>query len=137
MITEGSNRGKRRKRVEILYIKNLRNNATVPCRDTSVAAGYDLSSAKDVVIPGKSKRVVKTRLEIAVPKGTYTIIAPRSRLGVKQLIDVGAGVVDADCRSKVGAALFNHANDDFHVYQGDCIFQLFLKRSNTCNRGCR
>ena len=43
MIAEGSNTEKGTKWVDILYVKKLRNNATVPCRCPDGAAGYDLS----------------------------------------------------------------------------------------------
>ena len=112
-------------------MKKLRNNATVPCRGTDGAAGYDLSSAEDLIISGKGKGVVKTGLAIAIPEGTYARIAPRSGLSVKQFIDVGAGVVDADYRGEVGVVLFNHADDGFRVRQGDRIAQLILERIKT------
>jgi len=42
--------------------------------------------------------LIKTDLQIAVPEGTYGRVAPRSGLALKNFIDVGAGVVDADYR---------------------------------------
>ena len=40
-------------------------------------------------------------------------IAPRSGLAVKNFIDTGAGVIDADYRGEVKVLLFNHADVDF------------------------
>lgn len=40
-------------------------------------------------------------------------IAPRSGLAVKNFIDTGAGVIDADYRGEVKILLFNHADMDF------------------------
>ena len=40
-------------------------------------------------------------------------IAPRSGLAVKNFIDTGAGVIDADYRGEVKVLLFNHADADF------------------------
>ena len=40
-------------------------------------------------------------------------IAPRSGLAVKNFIDTGAGVIDADYRGQVKVLLFNHSDDDF------------------------
>ena len=42
-------------RVDRFSIKKLRNNATVPKRRSYGAARYDLSSAQDVVIPGRER----------------------------------------------------------------------------------
>ena len=119
------------KRLDRLYMKKLRNNATVPCRGTNSAAGYDLSSTKDLIISGKGKGEVKTRLAIAIPEGTYVKIAPRSRSAVKQFIDMGVGIVDTDYHGDVGVVLFNHTDDEFRVFQGDWIAQLILKRIKT------
>ena len=58
---------------------------------------------------------------IAIPEGCYGRIAPRSGLAVKNFINVGAGVIDADYRGEVGVVLFNHSDEDFKVKQGDRI----------------
>ena len=50
------------------------------------------------MVPSRGKELIKTDLNVAVPPGTYGRVAPRSGLAVKNFIDVGAGVVDADYR---------------------------------------
>ena len=111
-----------------LYIKKLKNSAAIPKRATEDAAGYDLASAEETVVPAKGKTVVKTGISIAIPEGCYGRIAPRSGLAVKNFIDVGAGVIDADYRGEVGVVLFNHSDEDFKVKQGDRIAQLILEK---------
>merc|ERR1711862_510068 len=81
-----------------------------------------------IVVPSQQRRVVKTDLSIACPKGTYGRIAPRSGLAVKHGIDVGAGVVDADYRGPVGVVLFNFGDKDFTIEIGDRIAQLILEK---------
>jgi dUTP pyrophosphatase len=49
-------------------------------------------------IPARGKGIAKTDLAIALPKGTYGRVAPRSGLAWKKHIDVGAGVIDGDYR---------------------------------------
>ena len=98
-----------------MLVKRLNKNAVLPVRGTSGSAGYDLSSADNVIIPRKTKAVVKTRLAIALPSGTYARIAPRSGLTVKQSIDVGVGVVDANYRVEVDVVLINNSDDEFRV----------------------
>lgn len=70
-------------------------------------------SAEDTVIPANGKGLVKTDLAIAIPRGTYARVAPRSGLALKHFIDTGAGVVDEDYRGNVGVVLFNHGSSDF------------------------
>ena len=59
---------------------------------------------------------------------THRTHAALSGLAVKHMIDVGAGVVDADYRGPVGVVLFNFGPDDFVVEHGDRIAQLILEK---------
>ena len=111
-----------------MQVKKLSESAILPVRGSEFAAGFDLASAYDLVIPAKGKGIVKTDLAIAVPAGTYARIAPRSGLAVKHFIDTGAGVVDYDYRGNVGVVLFNHADADFEIKKGDRVAQLILEK---------
>lgn len=102
--------------------------ATLPTRGSVLAAGYDLYSAEDAVIPGQGQGLVATDISVIVPVGTYGRVAPRSGLAVKHGISTGAGVVDADYRGEVKVVLFNHSQKDFAIKQGDRIAQLVLER---------
>lgn len=97
----------------ILKVKKLSENATLPVRATSNAAGYDLFSAEDKVIEPRGKALIKTDLSLAIPPKHYGRIAPRSSLAWKHHIDVGAGVIDEDYRGPLGVVLFNHSNEEF------------------------
>ena len=70
-------------RVDQLSVKRLNKNVKMPVSGTIGAAGYGLSSAENIVIPGKTRAVVKTGLAIGTPRGTYARIAPRSGLAAK------------------------------------------------------
>ena len=91
----------------VLKIVKLSDNAITPTRGSKLAAGYDLYSAYDYVIPSKGKQLCKTDIQIACPDGCYGRVAPRSGLTHKHFIDVGAGVIDQDYRGNVGVILFN------------------------------
>jgi dUTP pyrophosphatase len=93
-----------------------------------MAAGCDLYSAYDVVIPAHNQNIIKTDLQISVPLGTYGRIASRSGLSINHNIEVGAGVIDADYRGNVCIVLYNHSNQDFYVKAGDRIAQLICTR---------
>jgi dUTP pyrophosphatase len=118
-------------------VKKLVESAQAPTRGSAFAAGYDIYSAKETVIPAKGKGAVDTGIAIAVPEGTCREplhlglilviiggrlliisivdgrIAPRSGLAAKHFIDTGAGVIDADYRGEVKVLLFNHSDVDF------------------------
>ncbi|ADY76800.1 PP136 [Orf virus] len=91
---------------ETLQVVRLSQNATIPARGSPGAAGLDLCSAYDCVIPSHCSCVVFTDLLIKLPPGCYGRIAPRSGLAVKHFIDVGAGVIDKNYRGNVGVVLF-------------------------------
>ncbi|NWU43579.1 DUT protein, partial [Hylia prasina] len=111
-----------------LRFTKLSENAFAPSRASPRAAGYDLHSAYDCVIPPKEKAVIKTDIQIALPAGCYGRIAPRSGLAAKHFIDVGAGVIDEDYRGNVGVVLFNFGKETFEVKKGDRIAQLICER---------
>ncbi|XP_037428706.1 deoxyuridine 5'-triphosphate nucleotidohydrolase-like [Triticum dicoccoides] len=111
----------------LLKVKKLSDKAILPSRGSALAAGYDLSSAVETVVPARGKALVATDLSIAIPEGTYARIAPRSGLALKHAIDVGAGVIDADYRGPVGVVLFNHSEADFAVKPGDRVAQMIIQ----------
>jgi dUTP pyrophosphatase len=115
----------------LLRVKRLSENATLPILGSPLAAGYDLSSAVDTIVPGNGKALVPTDLAIALPEGVYGRVAPRSGLAWKKHIDVGAGVIDRDYRGNVGVVLFNHGSDELKIAKGDRIAQLILERYET------
>ena len=86
---------------------------------SKLAAGYDLKSAYDYIVPGMGKIIAKTDISIRVPDGTYGRVAPRSGLAAKNHIDIGAGVVDQDYTGNIGVVMFNHTQEDFGVKKGD------------------
>ncbi|GAX14363.1 dUTP pyrophosphatase [Fistulifera solaris] len=111
-----------------LLVKKLSEHAQLPQQGSAVAAGFDLFSAEDKMLPAGQRGLVKTDLSIACPEGTYGRIAPRSGLALKHGIDVGAGVIDADYRGPVGILLFNLSDKDFEIKRGDRIAQLILEQ---------
>ncbi|KAJ8709137.1 hypothetical protein PYW07_008963 [Mythimna separata] len=111
-----------------LKFTRLSDNAFPPIKGSEKAAGFDLKSAYDYVVPARGKELVKTDLQIELPSGCYGRVAPRSGLAVKNFIDVGAGVIDEDYRGNVGVVIFNHSDKDFEVKKGDRIAQLICER---------
>lgn len=112
----------------VLRWAKLTDQAFEPVRGSERAAGLDLRSAYDLIVPARGKALVKTDLQIQVPNGSYGRVAPRSGLAVKNFIDVGAGVVDEDYRGNLGVVLFNHSDQEFEVKRGDRIAQLICER---------
>ncbi|ABT15554.1 hypothetical protein FR483_N269L [Paramecium bursaria Chlorella virus FR483] len=112
-------------------IKMLVPEAIAPVRGSDGAAGYDLSSVVDIVVPALGRVAVATGLAMRVPSGTYGRIAPRSGLAYKYGIDVLAGVIDEDYRNEVLVILYNTSETDYSIKKGDRIAQLVLEKIST------
>ncbi len=115
----------------MLLVQFLTDGAVLPARSSAGAAGYDLSSSMDVLVPAHERRMVHTGLAVAVPPGTYGRVAPRSGLAVRHGIDVLAGVIHPDYRGALGVMLMNTSGTAFKVRAGDRIAQLVLERVET------
>ena len=104
-----------------LQIKKLDPAALIPKQGSSAAAGFDLHSLEGKVVPARGKALISTGIAMAIPMGNYGRIAPRSGLAAKHMIDVGAGVIDADYRGELKVLLFNLSDTDFEVKAEDRI----------------
>ncbi|XP_060824106.1 deoxyuridine 5'-triphosphate nucleotidohydrolase, mitochondrial [Bombus pascuorum] len=113
---------------KMLKFVKLSKNAYAPVKGSEYAAGYDLRSAYDYLLPAHGKVLVKTDLKIKLPDNTYGRIAPRSGLSWKYHLDIGAGVIDPDYRGNVLVMLFNHSDVDFKIAPGDRVAQLICEK---------
>ncbi len=110
-----------------LYFEKTSNNAFRPTKGSIDAAGYDLYSAYNCVIPKNGRQLIMTDIIIAIPKGCYGRIAPRSGLALRHSIDVGAGVIDRDYRGTIAVLLLNNSKDDFKISRGERVAQLIIE----------
>ncbi|GLV45374.1 Deoxyuridine triphosphatase [Carabus blaptoides fortunei] len=113
---------------QVLKFTKLSVNAFAPSKGSGKAAGYDIKSAYDYIVPKRGKQMIDTDIKIELPEECYGRIAPRSGLAAKHSIDVGAGVIDEDYRGPVKVILFNLSDNDFEVKKGDRIAQLICER---------
>ena len=112
---EGKEEKKRNNMISRLLVKKLTPTAILPKKGSSGAAGYDVCSDEDTVVPARGKAKVSTGLSWMCPPNTYGRIAPRSGLTWKSSINVGAGVIDEDYRGEICVILFNHGDVDLNV----------------------
>ena len=112
----------------ILKFSKVLPEAFAPTKGSAKAAGFDLKSAFNYIIPSRGKIIANTGIKIELPEGCYGRIAPRSGLTVNHSIDVGAGVIDEDYRGVIQVVLFNHSDTSFNVVKGDGIAQLICEK---------
>lgn len=92
------------------------------------AAGADLCSAEDGVIPPGERRLFRTGVCIELPTHIEGQIRPRSGLALKHGVTVlnAPGTIDSDYRGEIAVLLVNHGTETFEVQVGDRIAQLVL-----------
>jgi dUTP pyrophosphatase len=97
-----------------------------PAYATSGAAGMDIVSAEDVVIPPGGRHAVATGWAMAIPDGYEVQVRPRSGLALKHGVTClnTPGTIDSDYRGEVKVILANLGDEPFAIARGDRIAQL-------------
>ena len=112
---------------EVFLVYKLDQRAIIPKKGSISAAGFDLHTMEDFYIPPRGSFLVNTGLQMKVPRSCYGRIAPRSGLALR-MVDVGAGVVDADFTGKVQVLLYNLGVTTIFFKAGDRIAQIILEK---------
>ncbi|MGI6787182.1 MAG: dUTP diphosphatase [Acholeplasmataceae bacterium] len=108
----------------------------IPERATKNSAGYDLSSAEDVLIKPKEIVLIKTGLKVSIPEGEVLLVFPRSSLAMKRglMMSNGVGVVDSDYYNNPNneghlmIPLYNFTDQEVLVKKGERVSQgIFVK----------
>jgi dUTP pyrophosphatase len=80
-----------------------------------------------VTLEAGARALVRTGLSVAIPRGFYGRIAPRSGLAVRHGLDVLAGVIDSDYRGEIMCALVNHGRETLTLESGARVVQLIVE----------
>ena len=113
-----------------IQLKKLRENARIPSRGSSHAAGYDLYACLDApvsIAPGET-RFIGTGIAAAIPEGYFGACFARSGLASKQGLRPAncVGVIDSDYRGEFLIALHNDSAEVRTVQDGDRIAQMVV-----------
>ena len=110
-------------------IKRMHEDAMLPMQANPGDAGMDLYSIETVEIPAGGIKLIKTGIQIELPKGTEAQIRPRSGLALKHSITVlnSPGTIDEGYRGEIGVILINHGQDTFFVEKSMRIAQMVIQ----------
>lgn len=124
---------------EVVEIKAFRDGVVYPVKSTSNAAGYDVhawcldSYDNQILITANDTKLIKTGLNVNIPKGYEVQVRSRSGLAAKNSVVVlnSPGTVDADFSGQgenfeVKIILHNHSKNGFVVKHGDRVAQLVI-----------
>lgn len=117
--------------MSVLKIKKLRENARIPFRATTGAAGMDLYACIDekVTIEPHEIRLIPTGIAIELESADYVAyIFARSGLAIKHGIAPAncVGVIDSDYRGEVCVGLVNQTRQSFTINPDERIAQLVI-----------
>ncbi|SOC39675.1 dUTP diphosphatase [Ureibacillus acetophenoni] len=110
-------------------IKRIHEDAKIPFQANPGDAGMDLYSIESVEIPSGEARLIKTGIQVELPKGTEAQVRPRSGLALKHSITVlnSPGTIDEGYRGEIGVILINHGKSTFLVEKSMRIAQMVIQ----------
>lgn len=111
-----------------LKVKLIHEDAKLPNRANVGDAGMDIYSIEEKVIPAGNSALIRTGIEMELPKGTEAQVRPRSGLALKHSITVlnSPGTIDEGYRGEVRVILINHGKEDFTVEKHMRIAQMII-----------
>ncbi len=114
--------------VVYLLVKKLDPAAVIPQYHSDEAAGLDLVSVEDVIIPAREWRMIATGIAIELPAGYVGLINPRSGTACKGGLGIinSPGTVDSDYRGPISIGLINFNPFSREVKKGERIAQLVV-----------
>ncbi|MBI0576577.1 dUTP diphosphatase [Neobacillus cucumis] len=109
-------------------VKLMNDDARIPYRAHEGDAGLDLFSSEEKIIKAGEAGLVRTGLQIELPKGTEAQIRPRSGLALKHAITVlnSPGTIDEGYRGEIQIILINHGKEDFKIEKQMRIAQMVI-----------
>jgi len=108
-----------------LHVKLIHQDALIPTRSTSEAAGFDLYAIEDSEIHPHKLQRFPTGVCLEIPKGLCGKIFDRSSLAMQQITVLG-GIIDSDFRGELIVVLHNLSDKPYVVKKYNRIAQLIL-----------
>ena len=99
--------------------------AIAPIRIHRTDAGLDIMSPITTIVQAKGSVVIDTGVHVELPEGTVGMLKSKSGLNVKHGL-LSEGVIDVGYTGSIVVKLYNHSDEDYHIYKGDKITQLVV-----------
>ena len=91
------------------------------------SAGHDLFVNESIKVYAGSRAVVTVNLRMAIPKGFFGQISPRSGLAVNHGIVAFNRTIDAGYWGIIYVLIFNFSKDDYIVEKGNRIAKIIFQ----------
>jgi dUTP pyrophosphatase len=112
----------------MIKFKRLSQDAKIPVRATSGAAGFDVFSNGNYTIKPNVRCLLDTGIAMQLPVNYWGELKPRSGLAARHGLDVLAGVIDSDYTGEIKVSLINLGEHDVEIKKGDRIAQLIIQQ---------
>lgn len=111
-----------------LKLKRVDPDAKLPYRANKGDAGLDLFSIEEKVIEPGETALIRTGIQIELPKGTEAQVRPRSGLALKHSVTIlnSPGTIDQGYRGEINVILINHGRELFQVEKQMRIAQMVI-----------
>ncbi|GGA86449.1 dUTP diphosphatase [Ornithinibacillus halotolerans] len=111
-----------------LKIKLVHEDAKLPYRANEGDAGLDLFSIEEKIIEPGATALLRTGIQMELPKGTEAQIRPRSGLALKHSITLlnTPGTIDEGYRGEIKVIMINHGKQAFKVEKHMRIAQMVI-----------
>lgn len=112
-----------------LKVKKIDEAAILPEYAHEGDAGLDLFSIEEKIIKAGESVLIRTGIQMELPRDTEAQVRPRSGLALKHSITVlnTPGTIDEGYRGEVKIILINHGKEDFKVEKSMKIAQMVIK----------
>jgi deoxyuridine 5'-triphosphate nucleotidohydrolase len=124
--------------MEILNVKRLNENATIPTRKYKTDAGLDLYASEDIEIDASKvsnnfigvnigSAIIHTGIAVEIKEGYFGKIVGRSGLAFDKNILCSEGTIDI-YRGELRVKLYNLSARPYQIRKGDRIAQLVISK---------
>lgn len=110
-------------------IQLISDDAKIPEYAHLDDAGLDLRSIEEVELRPLERKLIKTGVAIAIPRGYAGFVQPRSGLAIKYGLSLvnTPGLIDANYRGEIQIPAINFdPQETIHIMPGDRIAQLVI-----------
>ena len=109
-------------------IQKTHKDAKLPFFATAGAAGCDLTTVEECIVPAYEQIMVDTGIAMAIPLGYCGQIKPRSSLALAG-ITIDAGVIDSDFRGSIMVIVVNRTPRQFLIEKHTRIAQMKFEQA--------
>lgn len=109
-----------------IKVKKVNEDAAIKSGSYDGDVAIDLASTEETTLEPMEKKIIRTGIKMAIPKGYAGLIWDRSGMAANHSIHTMAGVIDSGYRGEIQVVLINLGKQDFRIERGMRIAQMLI-----------